>query len=169
MTLYPATRPGYRDRLAALAPRERRAATVVAGCAAFLVLSLFLALGIGAVPIPPDVVGRLILEAVGVDFAWETETRDALVFWSIRVPRVAAGCLVGASLALAGATMQGIFRNPLADPALIGVSSGAALAAVAVIVIGGGLVGTLPPETRAFALPAAALAGGVFFFASILR
>lgn len=164
MTLYPITRgakPGYRSRWAALAPRERRAAAIVAACAAFLVVALFLALGIGAVRIPPDVVGRLVLEAVGIDFTWATETRDTLVFWSIRVPRVAAGCLIGASLALAGATMQGIFRNPLADPALIGVSSGAALAAVAVIVVGGSLVGTLPPEFRAFALPAAALVGGL--------
>lgn len=155
------SKPGYRARLAAMAPRERRAAAVVAGCAALLVLSLFLALGIGAVSISPGVIGRLILNALGAEFVWETGTRDALVFWSIRVPRVAAGCLVGAALALAGATMQGIFRNPLADPALIGVSSGAALAAVAVIVVGGGMVGTLPPEIRAFALPVAALAGGL--------
>ncbi|MDF1790768.1 MAG: iron ABC transporter permease [Thalassobaculaceae bacterium] len=152
-----------------MAPRERQAAIVLAGCAGFLVLSLFLALGIGAVPIPPDVIGRLILNALGADFVWETETRDALVFWSIRVPRVAAGCLVGASLAMAGATMQGIFRNPLADPALIGVSSGAALAAVAVIVVGGGLLGTLPPETRAFALPVAALFGGLAATAIVYR
>lgn len=156
-----ATRPGLRARLGAMPPRERRAAAIVAGCFGFLILALFLALGIGAVPIPPEVVGRLVLDALGADITWETETRDALVFWSIRVPRVVAGCLVGASLALAGATMQGIFRNPLADPALIGVSSGAALGAVSVIVVGGGLIGTLPPETRAFALPVAALAGGL--------
>lgn len=154
-------RPNHRERWAGLPPRTRRAALVLCGCAGFLVLALFLALGIGAVSIPPDVIGRLLLNAIGSDFDWATADRDALVFWSIRVPRVVAGCLVGASLALAGATMQGIFRNPLADPALIGVSSGAALAAVAVIVVGGAAVGTLPPAARAFALPVAALLGGL--------
>ncbi|MBJ7390128.1 MAG: iron chelate uptake ABC transporter family permease subunit, partial [Chthoniobacterales bacterium] len=52
------------------------------------------------------------------------------VFWEIRLPRVLLAALVGAALALAGAGVQGLFRNPLADPALIGVSAGAALGAV---------------------------------------
>lgn len=59
-----------------------------------------------------------------------------VIFWSLRAPRVVAGVLVGAALAVAGASLQGIFRNPLADPGLIGVSSGAALAVVGLIVVG---------------------------------
>lgn len=62
--------------------------------------------------------------------------QQAAVLWAIRLPRVALGALVGGGLAVAGATLQGIFRNPLAEPGLIGVSSGAALGAVAAIVFG---------------------------------
>ena len=61
-------------------------------------------------------------------------SRDQLVLWSIRIPRIAAAAMVGALLAASGAIMQGLFRNPLADPALVGVSSGGAFAAAAAIV-----------------------------------
>lgn len=61
--------------------------------------------------------------------------RDNMVLWSIRIPRIVLAGLVGALLASAGAAMQGLFRNPLADPALVGVSSGAALAAAITIVV----------------------------------
>ena len=62
--------------------------------------------------------------------------RDALVVLNIRLPRVLLGLLVGAALAVSGALMQGLFRNPLADPGLVGVSAGAGLAAAATIVLG---------------------------------
>lgn len=155
--------------LAALPPRDRRGVLVVAGSGLFLVAAVFLAIGTGAVTIPPATIGALVLDALGWDQAWRTETRDALVFWSIRLPRVVVGCLIGASLALAGAVMQGIFRNPLADPALIGVSSGAALAAVSVIVIGGSWLGMVPAEARPFVLPVAALTGGLTATAIVHR
>lgn len=155
--------------LAALTPRDRRGVLVVAGSGLFLVAAVFLAIGTGAVTIPPATIGALVLDALGWDQAWRTETRDALVFWSIRLPRVVVGCLIGASLALAGAVMQGIFRNPLADPALIGVSSGAALAAVSVIVIGGSWLGMVPAEARPFVLPVAALTGGLTATAIVHR
>ena len=58
------------------------------------------------------------------------------MLWSIRLPRIAMAIIVGGLLAAAGAVMQGLFRNPLADPALVGVSSGGALAAAATIVVG---------------------------------
>jgi iron complex transport system permease protein len=61
----------------------------------------------------------------------------SVIFWDIRVPRVLLGILIGATLSVAGALMQGLFRNPLADPGLLGVSSGAALGAVFIIVLGG--------------------------------
>ena len=61
-------------------------------------------------------------------------SRDQLVLWSIRIPRIAAAAMVGALLAVSGAIMQGLFRNPLADPALVGVSSGGAFAAASAIV-----------------------------------
>ena len=67
--------------------------------------------------------------------------QDAIL-WAIRLPRVLLGALVGGALAISGAALQGVFRNPLADPGIIGVSSGAALGAVAAIVFG------LWPELR---------------------
>lgn len=61
--------------------------------------------------------------------------RDQLVLYSIRLPRLACAAIIGALLAIAGALMQGLFRNPLADPALVGVSSGGAFAAASTIVV----------------------------------
>eukprot|EP01035_Chromulina_nebulosa_P008666 gene8666-11741_t len=77
---------------------------------------------------------------------------EAAVLWQIRLPRAVLAIAVGAGLGLAGAAQQGLFRNPLADPALIGVSAGAALAAVAGIVLGTPV--WLP-------VPACAFAGGL--------
>src|SRR5699024_6932180 len=75
----------------------------------------------------------------------------------IRLPRVLVAAVVGAALAVSGAAMQGLFRNPLADPGLIGVSSGAALGAVLVIVLGT----WLPLPAGPMALPIAASMGGL--------
>ena len=79
----------------------------------------------------------------------------------IRLPRMLLGMFVGASLAVAGAMMQGMFRNPLADPGLVGVSSGAALAAVATIALGNSLAAPWIKTFGAYALPMAAFVGGV--------
>src|SRR5205823_14112768 len=70
---------------------------------------------------------------------------DEAILWDIRVPRVVLGALVGAMLATAGASYQGVFRNPLADPYLLGVAAGAGLGAtIAVVYLSRGL-GVLPP------------------------
>lgn len=69
----------------------------------------------------------------------ELSLRDKVVLWEIRAPRVLMGVLVGAALAVSGAVLQGLFRNPLADPGIVGVSAGASLGAVVAIVLGGGL------------------------------
>jgi iron complex transport system permease protein len=66
-----------------------------------------------------------------------SNAQDALILSAIRLPRLLLGCFVGVSLALCGAAMQGLFRNPLADPSLIGVTSGASAGASCVIVLGG--------------------------------
>ncbi len=87
--------------------------------------------------------------------------RDALVLQAVRLPRAALGVLVGAGLGLAGAMMQGLFRNPLADPGLVGVSSGAATAAVATIVLAGSFPAAIVTTFGPFLLPAAAFAGGL--------
>ncbi len=64
------------------------------------------------------------------------DTRDLIIVWDIRMPRTLLATLVGASLAVSGAIMQGLFRNPLADPGIIGVSAGAGMGAVIAIVLG---------------------------------
>lgn len=83
-----------------------------------------------------------------------------LVLLEVRLPRTILAGFVGASLAVAGAMMQGLFRNPLADPGLIGVSSGAALAAVATIALGSSFAGPWVRVLGVWALPLAAFLGG---------
>jgi iron complex transport system permease protein len=84
-------------------------------------------------------------------------TRDVSILWSVRMPRTALAILVGASLGITGAIMQGLFRNALADPGLTGVSAGAALGAVGMIVVGQTLLGA----AASYLLPAAAFLGGL--------
>lgn len=121
--------------------------------------SLAVSLLVGAVRIPPARMLALLAGAV-------PDAREAAVLWQIRLPRAALAIAVGAALGLAGAAQQGLFRNPLADPALIGVSAGAALAAVCTIVLGTPLLWVpaglgLPAAAFAGALAATALALGL--------
>jgi len=88
-------------------------------------------------------------------------TRDRIIIMDIRLPRMVLGALVGAALAVSGAILQGLFRNPLADPGLVGVSSGAGLGAVLVIVLGSALLGPLFAVAGLYALPFAAFLGGL--------
>ena len=90
-----------------------------------LILSFILSLGIGSFRIP--IINLINFELSDLEFK---------VLSEIRTPRVLLACLVGASLGISGASLQGLFRNPLADPGLIGVSAGAALGASFVIVLG---------------------------------
>ncbi|MGK0360738.1 MAG: iron complex transport system permease protein, partial [Bradymonadia bacterium] len=83
------------------------------------------------------------------------------VFLQIRVPRVALGLLVGATLGVTGALTQGVFRNPLAEPALVGIGGGAALAATLTIAFGGAWIAAAEPWVASVALPVAAFLGAV--------
>ncbi|NVD39605.1 iron ABC transporter permease [Ensifer sp. HO-A22] len=87
--------------------------------------------------------------------------RDRIIILDIRLPRAVLGMLVGASLAVSGVVMQGLFRNPLADPGLVGVSSGASLGAVLLIVLGSAVFGPLFALFGFYALPIAAFVGGL--------
>jgi iron complex transport system permease protein len=87
--------------------------------------------------------------------------REKLVLVDVRLPRTLLAMFVGAALALAGAMMQGLFRNPLADPGLVGVSPGAALAAVTIIVLGNSFAAPFVRVFGAFSLPLAAFCGGL--------
>ena len=89
----------------------------------------------------------------------EVPAHVQLIVESIRLPRTLLGALVGAALAVSGAAMQGLFRNPLADPGLIGVTGGASLAAVAVIVLGGSYFAAVLAWLGPYALMIAAFSG----------
>jgi iron complex transport system permease protein len=88
----------------------------------------------------------------------------AEVLWQVRAPRVATALFVGAALGLSGAVMQGLLRNPLADPGVLGVSASAALAAAAAIVLGAAAV---PGAVEVSALLGAGLAGGLLILFSV--
>ena len=87
---------------------------------------------------------------------------EAVVLWDIRAPRLVLGICVGAALAVSGAVMQGLFRNPLADPGLVGVSAGAGLGAISAIVLGGMLPASLSLLIGTYLVPLAAFLGGWF-------
>ncbi|MCB9766288.1 MAG: iron ABC transporter permease [Alphaproteobacteria bacterium] len=102
-------------------------------------------MGLGAVRIPPGPTLGILLEPLGVGSPWAFTDQQAAVLTALRLPRALLAALVGMGLAVSGALMQGMFRNPLAEPGLLGVSAGAALAAVSTIVFGGALPEALRP------------------------
>ena len=124
-----------------------------------LIAAMALALTVGAAGIPLSrLPAALGLSGAATD---PITTRDQLVLWSIRMPRILTAAIVGSLLAAAGALMQGLFRNPLADPALVGVSSGGAFGAAASIVF---LEHVLGPHLRGlqeYLLAFAAFAGSL--------
>lgn len=126
--------------------------------------ALLVSVTVGAVSIAP-------VRLAGILFGGAIpDAREAAVIWDIRVPRAALAVAVGAALGLAGAAQQGLFRNPLADPALVGVSAGAALGAVAVIVLGDPLAARLAPWLPPRAMvPVAAFVGGLLASGLALR
>ncbi len=107
----------------------------VVAAGVFVVVSALLGLALGPVDLGIAAVAREVLSHVpflGVESSF-SDTEDAIL-WELRAPRVALGLLVGAMLASAGAAYQGVFRNPLADPYLLGAAAGAGLGATIVIV-----------------------------------
>jgi iron complex transport system permease protein len=153
---------------AAWSPGRRSAWRQSAGARVLVLLALVLVLvavaavaaAIGAAGIPLHRLSAALGLAAG-DADAATLARDQLVLWSVRLPRIAMAMMVGAMLAGAGAIMQGLFRNPLADPGLVGVSSGGALAAAATIVIGDRLLANTQVALPFQLLPVAAFLGSL--------
>jgi iron complex transport system permease protein len=116
--------------------RAVRGAAVVSGLAALLGAALLLGVGVGAVSIAPGDAVAIVARHLGLDLGVAVDPRQDAILWAIRLPRVLLAALVGGALAVSGAALQGIFRNPLADPGIVGVASGASLGAVAAIVLG---------------------------------
>jgi iron complex transport system permease protein len=134
----------------------RRYGRILAVLVAALVASFLLAVAVGTVWISPWTSVQVIAWKLGITGrpAGVPESTEVILL-QLRLPRVVLAAVVGAALAASGALFQGLFRNPLADPAIIGVSSGAALGAIAVIVFAGS--GAL----AAFGVPLAAFAGAL--------
>ena len=118
------------------AGRLVRPVALLCGLTALLVGALLLGVGVGAVSIAPADAVAIVLDHLGAGTGARVDPQDDAILWVIRLPRVLLGALVGGALSVAGAALQGVFRNPLADPGLIGVASGASLGAVAAIVLG---------------------------------
>ena len=117
-----------------------------------LVGAVLLAVAVGAVRIGPGTTLRLFAWKLGVlDRPAGIPDSTAVILFELRLPRVVLAAVVGAALAVAGAVFQALFRNPMADPAIIGVSSGAALGAIAVLLTGtAGALGGLALSGAAF-------------------
>jgi iron complex transport system permease protein len=141
-----------------------RDAAIVLTAAALAIVAATASLAIGPVSIAPHRVAAILVDFL--DGAAAT-SRDAIVVLNVRLPRTLLAVLVGASTALAGAVMQGLFRNPLADPGVVGVSSGAALAAAAWFILGAGLATLLPWNLGTLGLPISAFAGGLAVTATL--
>lgn len=135
--------------------RRRRGVFAVAGAAA--AVAVLASICLGAVRIPPS---EILSIMTGNFFSGQPDGLNDLVLVSIRLPRACLAVLIGGGLAVAGASTQGLFRNPLADPGLIGISTGAALVAAALIVLGDALWAGLAPW-RPMLLPAGAFLGGI--------
>ncbi|MFB7915853.1 FecCD family ABC transporter permease [Streptomyces sp. NPDC056061] len=120
--------------------------------AVLLVLSVTAGLAIGSVHVPPGEVWGIVTHALGADGAEPTwsRARETIVL-TVRAPRVLLGAVTGAGLAVVGTAMQALIRNPLAEPYLLGVSSGASLGAVSVIVFGVSVAGPVTLSSAAFA------------------
>ena len=124
---------------------------LAAALVALLFCVMLAGVSVGSIGIPVDVVWSIILNHLApgsVEVTWSSG-RDNIV-WEVRLPRVVLGAIIGASLALVGAALQSITRNQLADPHLLGISSGAALGAIVVLLHTGMFLGLVTVPLFAF-------------------
>jgi len=148
--------------------RSYRMGTFVIGGIIALLVSLSIAISVGAVPVPPSTVWGVLLNKISpelIEPSW-SRGREAIV-WEIRFPRALLAMMVGAGLAIVGASLQAVTRNPLADPHLLGISSGGAFGAILALLHTGLFLGLLTVPLFAFvgALAATAIVLGVSRFA----
>lgn len=143
-------------------------AAILAGLSVLLFVLFLVSLSIGAVPISVAEIVRIFLSKIGVGEMNETDIQS-LVLLNIRLPRLLFTVLIGAALGISGASMQGLFRNPLVEPGIVGVSSGAALGAISVILGIGLLSSTVINGLGQWPLPAFAFLGGIMATVVTLR
>lgn len=146
--------------------REALAVATLCGLAVLLLIGMFISLTAGA---SSASVIDVLRHWLGLAGSADVAPRDVLIVQQIRLPRVVMGAFVGACLAVSGAVMQGIFRNPLADPGLAGVSAGAGLGAAVMIVLAGVISSPIIISLGYLALPLAAFLGGLAITALLYR
>ena len=137
--------------------RSALARATIVVLAAALVLTFFFSLASGA---SDASAWRVFLETLGFT-SGALEGADRIIVYGIRFPRAVLGMLIGGALAVSGAIMQGLFRNPLADPGIVGVSAGAGLGAVSFIVLQGGALAPAAAIFGIYSIPFAAFLGGL--------
>ena len=122
--------------------RDRSPWLLGIGTVIALILLLLAGVGLGTVRIPPsETIGIILSRTLGIETGATWTPAAETIVWELRLPRVLTAMVVGAGLALAGATFQGLLRNPLADPFVLGTASGAGLgAAIAILLTVGGTV-----------------------------
>src|SRR3954471_6796502 len=135
-------RPGRTPAVPSSTRSRRRPALVLGGAFLALVAAVLTGVGIGAFPLPPGAVLLTLLDraldAVGAGHvSGGLDRTGAAVLLELRLPRVLLAVLVGAGLAVSGAAFQGVFRNPLVDPYLLGAAAGAGLGATLMIAVWG--------------------------------
>ncbi|MFF7041883.1 FecCD family ABC transporter permease [Streptomyces massasporeus] len=140
-------------------PRRRAGLALGAAGSVALVASLAVAITIGPADIRVGDVWSVVAAHLGLGSSELTPIRDGIV-WQLRLPRTLLAAVCGAGLAVCGAVMQSLLRNPLADPFVLGVSSGASTGAVLVVVLGAG--------GGAISVSAGAFLGALLSFALVL-
>ncbi|MGH1334584.1 MAG: FecCD family ABC transporter permease [Aureispira sp.] len=146
---------------------EQRAYWIIAMLIGIALLSVLLSTVVGAYALSWEELIRLFFAWTG--YTTVPEESSIYLLWQIRLPRIVLGLVVGAGLALTGATVQVIFRNPLAEPSLIGISSGAMLAAVSFIVLQNQLLNQLGAVGYSLGLAAAAFLGALLATGLVYR
>lgn len=131
-------------------------------------LSVWLSLALGPVSLPLLDTVRAGLRLLGFPISEDGLQQAQMILGQIRMPRTLLGLAVGAVLALSGVAMQGLFRNPLADPGLVGVAAGAAVGA-AVAIVGGSWLGGMPEALAPYLLSLCAFLGGLAVTALVYR
>lgn len=152
---------GTGDRIPHPAVKASNRTAILSILGVLLLFVTLLSAAIGAVSIPFSQLSAILLSKIGIHLPVEIDPRADLVLTGIRLPRVLLGVLAGMALAVSGALMQGLFRNPLADPALIGISSGSSFGASLMIVFGSTLPGFVASSLGLFTIALAAFAGGL--------
>lgn len=140
--------------------RDTRHTLVITGLSLLLLVTMLFSLTIGAVTVPVGDVMVVLLQKIGMFRGVTVDSMHEVVLTTIRFPRVFMTLLIGASLGVSGAALQGLFRNPLVEPGLIGVSGGSAAGVVLMVVFGSTLLLPTDGFWNPVVMPVVAFAGG---------